>query len=94
MTAALTALMAVGSGLSVASNYYAQPLLALFTQVFHLSVARAGMFVTCSQVGYIAGLVLLVPLGDRIERRKLLTLTSMLTALGLLAEGLAPSFDL
>ena len=40
MTPALTVLMAVGSGISVASNYYTQPLLALFVQVFH-KIGRA-----------------------------------------------------
>jgi predicted MFS family arabinose efflux permease len=45
-------------------------------------------------VGYLAGLIVVVPLGDHHERRKLLTITSALTALGLLAMGLAPSFTL
>ncbi|WP_229722862.1 MFS transporter [Xylophilus rhododendri] len=94
MTPALTALMAVGSGLSVASNYYAQPLLALFVQVFHVSIGHAGLLVTCSQIGYICGLVFLVPLGDRLERRKLITGTAALTSAGLLGMGLAPGFSL
>ncbi|WPB57089.1 MFS transporter [Xylophilus sp. GOD-11R] len=94
MTPALTALMAIGSGLSVASNYYAQPLLALFVQVFRISIGHAGVLVTCSQIGYICGLVFLVPLGDRLERRKLLTATAALTSAGLLAMGLAPDFSL
>lgn len=92
MTPALTALMAVGSGISVASNYYTQPLLALFVQVFHISIGHAGLLVTCSQIGYICGLIFLVPLGDRLERRKLITGTSLLTAAGLLGMGLSPGF--
>ncbi|VWX59295.1 putative uncharacterized transporter YgaY [Burkholderiales bacterium 8X] len=92
LTPRLLALMAVGSGLSVASNYYVQPLLDLFVRSFGVSPAHAGLMVTLSQVSYLAGLVFLVPLGDWLERRRLLTLTSAITACGLAGMGLAPGF--
>lgn len=88
----LVAFMATGSGLAVASNYYAQPLLPLFAQHFGVSTVQAGLIVTISQIGYILGLIFLVPLGDRLERRGLLTVTSSLTALALLGMALSPTF--
>ena len=94
LTPGLLAFMAVGSGLSVASLYYVQPLLELLAREYGLSETNAGFLVTLAQLGYLAGLIVVVPLGDHHERRKLLTITSALTALGLLAMGLAPSFIL
>lgn len=94
LTSGLLAFMAVGSGLSVASLYYVQPLLELLAREYGLSETSAGFLVTLAQLGYLAGLIVVVPLGDHHERRKLLTITSALTALGLLAMGLAPSFTL
>jgi predicted MFS family arabinose efflux permease len=94
LTPGLLAFMAVGSGLSVASLYYVQPLLELLAREYGLSETSAGFLVTLAQLGYLAGLIVVVPLGDHHERRKLLTITSALTALGLLAMGLAPSFTL
>jgi predicted MFS family arabinose efflux permease len=88
----LVGFLAAGSGLAVASNYYAQPLLPLFAQHFGVGTVQAGLVVTLSQLGYIVGLIFLVPLGDRLERRGLLTITSALTALALLAMGLSPNF--
>jgi predicted MFS family arabinose efflux permease len=94
LTSGLLAFMAVGSGISVASLYYVQPLLELLAREYGLSETRAGFLVTLAQLGYLAGLIVVVPLGDHHERRKLLTITSALTSVGLLAMGLAPSFML
>lgn len=92
LTTGLLAFMAVGSGLSVASLYYVQPLLELLAREYGLNETTAGFLVTVAQLGYLTGLIAVVPLGDHHERRKLLTVTSALTAVGLLAMGLAPSF--
>ncbi|WP_430469562.1 MFS transporter [Thalassospira lucentensis] len=92
LTRGLLAFMAVGSGLSVASLYYVQPLLELLAREYGLSDTKAGLLVTVAQLGYLAGLIVVVPLGDHHERRKLLTITSALTALGLMAMGLSHSF--
>ena len=91
LTTALVALMAVGSGLSVACNYYVQPLLPELSDEFGASSSVVGLLVTVSQLGYVVGLALLVPLGDRVERRRLVTLVTALTAGGLLALAAAPS---
>src|SRR5262245_12478351 len=90
LTRQLVALLAVGSGLSVGSNYYVQPLLPELADAFHTSSAVVGLLVTVSQLGYVAGLVFLVPLGDLVERRRLLIRMCLLTAGGLTLVAVAP----
>lgn len=94
LTTRLVALMAVGSGLSVASNYYVQPLLPDLAEGFDVSSSVVGLLVTVSQIGYVAGLALVVPLGDLVERRRLLTLMTALTGAGLALIAAAPSLAL
>src|SRR5919197_50542 len=65
----LVALLAVTAGASVANLYYVQPLLNVVGDALGVSEATAGLLVTCSQVGYVAGLALLAPAGDLVERR-------------------------
>lgn len=69
LSPALIVLMSVATGLAVASNYYAQPLLDTIAHHFSLSASSAGFIVTAAQLGYAAGLLFLVPLGDMFERR-------------------------
>ncbi|HEX8714801.1 MAG TPA: MFS transporter, partial [Solirubrobacteraceae bacterium] len=90
----LVLLMAVACGAAGANLYYAQPLLSTIAHDFSTSDGTAGLLVTASQVGYAAGLVLLVPLGDLLERRRLITGTLVVTALALVATAAAPSFSL
>jgi predicted MFS family arabinose efflux permease len=90
----LVALMAVACGAAVANIYYAQPLLGTIAHDFSISDGTAGLVVTASQVGYAAGLVLLVPLGDLLERRRLITRIMLVTVLALAATAAAPSFTL
>ncbi|WP_051108961.1 MFS transporter [Actinomadura flavalba] len=71
LTRGLLLLMSVATGLSVAGNYFAQPLLDLFRHELNLGPAMAVLIVTAAQVGYALGLLLLVPLGDLRERRGL-----------------------
>ena len=92
LTPGLVRLMAAGAGLCVASNYFAQPLLALFAQEFGISPTHAALLVTVTQLGYLAGLIFLVPLGDSVERRRLLVGCTALSAVLLAAMGLAPGF--
>lgn len=86
--------MAVAAGAAVANIYYAQPLLSTIAHDFSVSDGTAGLMVTASQVGYAAGLVLLVPLGDLLERRRLITRIMLVTVLGLAAVAASPSFTL
>lgn len=73
----------MATGLSVANNYYAQPLLPTIGRSLHLSTATAGLMVTVAQIGYAAGLILLLPLGDLVERRRLSVGLSAISGLGL-----------
>lgn len=87
----LLLLMALATGLAVASNYYVQPLLHSLMQQFGLSSATAAWLVTTAQFGYALGLLLLVPLGDLFDRRRLIVGMNLLTVGGLLLIGFAPS---
>jgi predicted MFS family arabinose efflux permease len=85
----LVLLMAAATGLSVGNNYFAQPLLDLLGRELQLSTTVAGMIITAAQVGYGLGLLLLVPLGDLVERRRLTVLLYAATAVFLLVSASA-----
>jgi len=82
--------MAIAAGVSVANLYYAQPLLHTLATDFQVSEGAAGIIVTMTQLGYALGLVLLVPLGDLFERRRLITRISFAAAVALVAAALSP----
>ena len=63
--------MAVACGLAVATIYVAQPLLDLLASDFHVSRGTATLLITASQLGYAVGILLVVPLGDLLENRRL-----------------------
>jgi predicted MFS family arabinose efflux permease len=86
----LLLLMAVTSGLAVAGNYYAQPLLSTIAADLGLSTAAATRIVTVAQLSYGAGLLLLVPLADLYERKQLTIVLLLLAAAGLALSALAP----
>ncbi|MGW3462473.1 MFS transporter [Streptomyces olivaceoviridis] len=90
----LVALLAVASGTTVANLYYAQPLLSSLRDVFHISTATAGTLITLTQVGYVIGMLFLVPLGDRLEKRGLITILLTVTTLAQVAAGLATGFPM
>ncbi|MBC3459278.1 MFS transporter [Pseudomonas mosselii] len=88
---ALILLMATATGLAVASNYYAQPLLHSIAQQFGLSTASAGTIVIAAQLSYGAGLLLLAPLGDLFEQRRLIVTMVLVATAGLVISACAPS---
>ncbi|MDH0304844.1 MULTISPECIES: MFS transporter [unclassified Pseudomonas] len=88
---ALLLLMATATGLAVASNYYAQPLLHSIAQQFGLSTASAGTIVIAAQLSYGAGLLLLAPLGDLFEQRRLIVTMVLIATAGLVISACAPS---
>lgn len=90
LTPTMVFLMSVATGLAVASNYYAQPLLQIIGEQFQASHAIMGSIVTVAQLSYAIGLVLLVPLGDMVERRRLIVFMTALSAGGLLISANAP----
>lgn len=91
MSRGLVLLFSVATGQAVASNYLVQPLLDTVRGEFGVTASFAGLIVTAAQLGYAAGLVLLLPLGDLCERRGLVTALAAVTAAGLVAAAVAPS---
>ncbi|ATB40680.1 Major facilitator superfamily (MFS1) transporter [Cystobacter fuscus] len=82
--------MALASGLAVANLYYHQPLLGDIGRTFQASDRAVGLVATVSQVGYALGLLLIVPLGDSLERRRVIVLMTLLVSLALTGVALAP----
>lgn len=90
----LVLLMSVCTGMSVGSLYYAQPLLDAIRRSLHTGTGTAGFVVSVTQVGYISGLVLLVPLGDMFVRRVLIPLMAVGLAACLALVSFSPSAGL
>ncbi|MFZ1994505.1 MAG: MFS transporter [Solirubrobacteraceae bacterium] len=88
----LVLLLATACGTAAANLYYAQPLLHTLAGALGVSDGTAGLLITISQLGYVLGLALLVPLGDLHERRGLISGTMLLTAVALALAAVAPGF--
>ena len=84
-------LMATTVGVVVANIYYAQPLLADIAHSFGLTVTKAGAITMLSQAGTATGMFLFVPLGDKFERRSLITLLMLGAVAALLLVANAPN---
>jgi predicted MFS family arabinose efflux permease len=87
----LVLLLAVTCGAAAANLYYAQPLLRTVAGAFSVSNGIAGLLVTVTQIGYGLGLAFLVPLGDLLERRRLITLMLLASAAALAVAATASS---
>ncbi|MBW4023462.1 MAG: MFS transporter [Proteobacteria bacterium] len=94
MSAGMTLLLAVTAGISVANLYLAQPMIGLIGPSVGLGPSAYGLVVTVTQIGYAAGLLLLVPLGDFVENRRLMVVTLSLSAVTLLLTSFAHTPDL
>jgi predicted MFS family arabinose efflux permease len=92
MSRKLIALLAIGTGTTVANLYYAQPLLDAIAAAFHVSDGTAGLLVTVSQIFYGFGLVFLAPLSDLVDRRKLVAVLLVVSCVGLAGAAAAPQF--
>ena len=89
MPRSLVWLFAIASGLSVANVYYAQPLLDVLAQDFGISHAAVGGVVTATQIGCALALLLLVPLGDRVDRRRLMAFQLLALVVALVVVAMA-----
>jgi predicted MFS family arabinose efflux permease len=83
--------LGMASGASVATIYYNQPLLLEMSRTFHASSGRVGTVAVATQIGYAAGILLFVPMGDVMERRGLIVKLFAAVTVALVAAGLAPS---
>jgi predicted MFS family arabinose efflux permease len=86
-----TLVMAIACGVAAASVYCNQPMLGILEAAFPGQASAAGLVPMATQLGFAAGLLLLVPLGDRIERRRVILLQLTALAFSLAAAALAPS---
>jgi predicted MFS family arabinose efflux permease len=82
-------LLAMVCGVAVASIYAAQPVLEPMGRDLGVPAGLTGWIVAAGQVGYLAGLVLLVPLGDVVDRRRLIAVHLALTAAGMIMTASA-----
>lgn len=89
LTPFLKYFITIGCGVVVANLYYCQPLLGAISRAFHVKEESASVINICSQLGYGIGLFFLVPLGDKVKRRKLLIWMHFLAALALLGTALS-----
>ena len=86
----LVLLLSAAVACSVANLYYIQPLLPMLRRDLHVSAGVAALATTVGQLGYVVGLALLLPLGDLLERRRLIVVLAIACAGSLLLTGVAP----
>ncbi|MFG2128655.1 MFS transporter [Streptomyces sp. NPDC048751] len=86
--------MALACGVTVANAYFPQALTPLISRSLVVSDGTATTLATLTQLGYAVGIFLLVPLGDRLPRRPLITVLLTVTSVALLTAGLAPGIGL
>ncbi|OXM17600.1 MFS transporter [Paenibacillus herberti] len=91
MSRKVALLFAIACGLAVANIYYAQPLLDAISNEFGITHSSVGIIITITQVCYALGLLLLVPLGDLLNRRWLITGQMLVSVLALIVVGTAPT---
>lgn len=92
MTQKLAVLFAVAGGIAVGNLYWAQPLVVTIANALSVPIEATGLLVTVTQLGYATGILLLVPLGDMLNRRVLIALIMALSGVALLAASVSPGF--
>lgn len=85
----LTLLLATACGIIVANLYYAQPLVGVISSSIGLSESSSGFIVTLTQIGYVVGLLFVVPMGDIVENKRLIVISLLLTAVALAITALS-----
>ncbi|MBT2548942.1 MFS transporter [Arthrobacter sp. ISL-65] len=94
MTRLRTIVFAIAAGLAVGNLYWAQPLIEEIARSLDVSSAAAASLVTVTQIGYALGIFLIVPLGDVLNRKRMIPLILGLSAIALLGAAVAPTFSL
>jgi len=89
----MTLLFAIGGGAAVGNLYWAQPLLAEIGASLHAPAGRASLLVTVTQIGYATGILLIVPLGDVLDRRRLIPALMVCAAVALAFCAVAQTFE-
>lgn len=81
--------LAAACGIIAANLYYAQPLVGVISSSIGLPEGSSGLIVTLTQIGYVVGLLLIVPLGDIVDNRKLVVASLLLTGVALAITALS-----
>lgn len=89
----LLGFLAVGAGLAVAPLYYSQPMLGTLGADLGASAPAVGLLPTLTQLGYALGILLLIPLGDRHDRRRIILIKAAALSLALLLAASAPALS-
>lgn len=92
LTSSRMVLFATAAGTLVANLYYGQPLLAEIGRSFGRQATQAGLLITLIQLGYALGVLLIVPLGDSMDRRELVSVMLIACIAGLLSAAISPNF--
>lgn len=90
-SASLVILLAAGAGLSAASLYYAQPMLGVLATDMQASAHDVGLIPMLTQLGYALGILLLAPLGDRFDRRRIIVGKAVALFAALVLAAAAPT---
>lgn len=85
----LTLLIATACGIIVANLYYAQPLVGVISSSIGLPANSSGLIVTLTQIGYVVGLLFVVPMGDILENRRLIVVSLLLTSVSLVITAVS-----
>lgn len=94
LSKSLILLLAITCGVVVANMYYIQPIGTKVAANLSVNTSAVGLLTMLTQLGYALGLLFLVPLGDVVDRPKLIIRMAGLSALSLLAAFFAPNFAL
>lgn len=84
--------MAAVTGLIVANLYYCQPLIPMIAEEFGVSEASAGTLTYLTQAGYAVGMFLMIPLGDMLERKKQIIITTIFATISLSLMAVVHNF--
>lgn len=93
LTKSLLWLMTIATGLIVANLYYNQPLLHLIAKDFNVNELRISKIAMLTQIGYAVGLLFIVPLGDKMLRKRLILTDLVFVIISMFGMAYAPSVE-